>query len=66
MSIVAVQAAGDMRADMNVGLILPDRFFEQEMISGCYVVVPISFDTFDCIVRIEAEFIQDLLIQSIV
>ena len=63
---VAVQTPGDMGPAMNIGLILPNRFFEQEMVSGCYVVVPVSFDAFDCVVRVEAEFIKNLLVKSIV
>lgn len=64
-SNVAVQAATPV-AHVDVGLVLAYGFLEEQVVRGCDVVVPVGFDALDSIVRIEAELVEDLLVQGVV
>ena len=49
-----------------VSFVLSQSALKQQVIRGCYMVVPVSFDTFDGIVGIKIEFIQHLLVNRII
>ena len=64
-SNVTVQAATPV-ANVDVRLVLAHGFLEEQVVRCCNVVVSVGFDALDSIVRVEAEFVEDLLVQGVV
>lgn len=50
----------------NVGFILLLSFFIHKVVRRRYVIMTIRFDTFDCVISIESELLQNLLIYCVV